>query len=56
MNRLFLARLWLDRRLDCAGLRTLPTLMGTCVLTLLNFVSGIYLAKVGDVSGVCCKS
>jgi hypothetical protein len=27
---------------------TLPTLMGACVLTVLNFVCGLYLAKVKD--------
>lgn len=27
---------------------TLSTLMGACVLTVLNFVSGLYLAKVRD--------
>ena len=41
---------WLGMALQQGAVNagTLPTLMGACVLTVLNFVSGLYLVKVRD--------
>jgi hypothetical protein len=41
---------WLGMALQQGAVNagTLPTLLGACVLTVLNFLSGVYLAKVRD--------
>jgi hypothetical protein len=44
--------IWLGMALQQGAINagTLPTLMGACVLAVLNFISGVYLVKVRDSS------